>query len=348
MSTERIALTPKSFRLSWIDRVMDAVERLPVPYWLVYLILFFLEAGLFNLIGWQGSWVKPYTLEPLNFLFPLWLWATLTFMTYLDGVAKQSLRTFAPLLEEDAETLACLEVEFTRMPAGLVLITNVVFVLIYMLMMAFTFKPFIQLYQLGPFAAWLAAITGLITFPIGGVLYYHTYRQLRLVSQTVKRVGRFDLFQLDPVYAFSRLTSQTGLIWLLMLTLTQLFFTTKLLSVVSVSLYIIMVLLAIVTLVLPLRSVHQRLVEEKRRLLAEANQRLESKLERLHRSLDADHLDEVATIREAVCILVDEREILVKIPTWPWRSTTFVGFVTALIFPIFLVVLQIILEKLIL
>jgi hypothetical protein len=347
MGAQQIEQTPIPVKISWIERLMDAVERGPLPYWVVYPALFFLETAILHLIGWQDGWVKPYMLERINFLYPLWAWVPLLAMTYLDGVAKQSLHDFAALLADSPEDLAKLEAEFMNMPPGPVFATGLIWVGVYALMMVISFGTFVRDYGLGPIAAFVSILTGLVTFPFGGVLYYHTIHQLSLVRATVNRVEQFNLFQLEPVYAFSRLTARTGLVWLLMLTLTQLFFTIRLLSVVSITLYFIMVLLALAAFVLPIWSVHQRLVDEKCRLLSEVNQRLESRFERLHRSLDADHLDEVATIREAVGALVEEREILSKIPTWPWRAGTLAGFVSALILPIILVMIQIGLEKLI-
>ena len=345
MSAERIEIAPMRAKPSWTDRLMDAVERGPLPYWIVYPALFLLEAAIFHLIGWQDGWVKPYTLERINFLYPLWAWFPLLAMTYLDGVAKQSLQAFASLLDDSPEDLARLEEEFTHMPPGPVIATGLIWVGVYALMMVISFGSFVRDYGLGNFAMLVSGLVGLVTFPVGGVLYYHTIRQLRLVSETVKRVRQFNLFQLDPVYAFSRLTSQTGLFWLLLLTLTQLVFPANLLTVVSISLYVIMVVLVCAAFMLPIWSVHHRLKDEKSRLISEANQRLESKLEGLHRSLDADHLEEVVTIREAVCALVEEREILSKIPTWPWRTGTLAGFVSALILPVILVLIQVGLEK---
>jgi hypothetical protein len=290
--------------------------------------------------------VERYALEPINFLYPLWMWAPLMAMTYLDGVALQSLRAFAPLLEDDPQSHPRLEYEFTHMPARPVLISALIWALIYAGLMLISFEPFLELYRLGPAAMWLSAITGLITFPIGGVLYYHTLRQLRLVSKTLGRVKQFNLFRLEPVYAFSRLTSHTGLIWLALLTLTQVFFPLRLLTGWTLAIYVVQAVLVLAAFVLPLWNVHQRLVAEKRRRLAEVDQRLDSKLQRMHRSLDADHLEEMEVIRHALQGLADEREILGKIPTWPWRTGTITGFASAMLLPVLLLLIQIILERL--
>ena len=346
MGAEQVSYAGAGFHLSPINRLMNAVRRLPLPYWLVYLGLFSLEAGIFHLVAWQDGWVPRYSLEPVNFLFPLWLWGPLLAMTYLDDVARQSIRDFAPLLDEDRETIAGLEAAFASMPSGPVWITGLIWVFVYALFMLATFGTVLQLYQLGPFAIWWAVITGLMTFPIGGVIYYHSIHQLRLVNQTLARVKRINLFRLEPVYAFSRLTARTGLVWLVLLTLTQVFFPIQMVSAPQFIVYGVQALFVLAAFVLPLWSVHQRLVDEKRSLLADVNQRLESKLQRLHRALDSDHLDELDPIRQAIGGLTDEREILSKIPTWPWRTETLTGFASAMLLPIVLLLIQLLLERL--
>ena len=44
----------KPYPPSYLDRFMDFVQRLPVPYWLTYLLLFILESAVFHLFAWGG------------------------------------------------------------------------------------------------------------------------------------------------------------------------------------------------------------------------------------------------------------------------------------------------------
>ena len=57
---------------SFLDRFMDSVERLPVPYWLTYLLLFILQSSLVHIAAWLDGWLPAYRLDPLLFLFPAW------------------------------------------------------------------------------------------------------------------------------------------------------------------------------------------------------------------------------------------------------------------------------------
>ena len=62
-----------AYKPSWIDRVITTVERLPMPYWLVYLALFAAEVAVFHVVSWVDGWVPPFQFERFTMLFPLWL-----------------------------------------------------------------------------------------------------------------------------------------------------------------------------------------------------------------------------------------------------------------------------------
>ena len=79
---------------------------------------------------------------------------------------------------------------------------------------------------------------------------------------------------------------------------------------------------------------HQRLNHAKKRLIAENDQRFESVLNELNEQIDARHLDQVEALTKTITGLSTQRDILNKIPTWPWRAGTFRGMATTLLLPI--------------
>ena len=252
---------------------------------------------------------------------------------------------FSPLLELDEEGLQQLKDEFTTMPARGVLLNGLVWSIMYIPLAFLVLKAFFAAYGVGTVFAVFAFLVGLVTYFTGSAIYYHSLRQLRLVSRTVKMVKQFNLFHLDPVYAFSRLTSRTGVSWMLMLSLTLLVFPLQLVSLLGLAILIMQVVLALAAFVLPLQFVNNRLVAEKRTLLAELNQRLEAILGRLHRCLDENKLAELSGLNSAVSALNAERDALTRIPTWPWRSGTLTGFLSAIGLPILLYLLQLVIGK---
>jgi hypothetical protein len=278
-------------------------------------------------------------------MFPLWLWGPLAIMTYLNSVALDALANFRPLMDSSDEAMRRLQYEFTTMPARPVLLSGAVWTIVYVVFTYLALDSMYATYQFGRLSEVTSIVRGSISFFIGSALYYHTIRQLRLVNRTVRTVKQFDLFQLEPVYAFSALTSRTGVSWVLLLSLTLLTVPIQAAPVPTLSLLVIQLVLAIAAFVLPLRIVNSRLVSEKRRLLSELDQRVKGTLASLHRCLDDSALAEVAQLNTAIAGLNAERDILTKVPTWPWRAGVFTGFLSIVVLPILLFIVQLVLGR---
>jgi len=58
-------------------------------------------------------------------------------------------------------------------------------------------------------------------------------------------------------------------------------------------------------------------------------------------------MGQVTQLKDALLGLTAEHEILDKIPTWPWRSGTLTGFLSAAVLPIVLFMIQLIIQKLV-
>ncbi len=331
---------------SFLDRFMGFVVRLPLPYWLTYLLLFFLQSLLTHAVAWIAGWLPAFTFNPILFVFPVWLWGPLAFITHLNRVALDALADFSPLLDLDDQRLARLKVEFTVMPARNLLLSALIWSIVYLGLTLPAFEAYSAAFGFGPALAMLVTIEGLISFATGSAIFYHSFRQLRQVNLAVKMVSQFNLFQLDPVYSFSRVTSQIGIAWIIMLSLTLLLFPIRDANLGLLVILALQVVLAVAAFVLPLWFVNRRLVSGKRRLLAEHNRRLESTLERLHAYLDWKQPEQAAQLNSALAGLNLERNVLMSIPTWPWRTGTLTTFLSTLGLPVFIFLLQLLLRKL--
>jgi hypothetical protein len=324
---------------------MDSVQRLPIPYLLTYFLLFLLESTLFHIVAWVDGWLPAYRFSGFALIFPLWLWGPLSVMTYLNSVSLEALTNFRPLMDIPDETMRRLKYEFTTMPAPGVIISGAVWTIVYVVFTYLALDTMYAAYGFGGLSESASIVRGWISFFVGSAIYYHTIRQLRLVNRTVRMVKQFDLFRLEPVYAFSALTSRTGVSWVILLSLTLLTVPIQAAPFPTLAMLLVQVALAIAAFVLPLRIVNSRLVSEKRRLLAELDQRVKATLARLHRCLDDNALAEVAQLNSAIVGLNAERDILTKTPTWPWRAGVFTGFLSIVALPIMLFLLQLLLAR---
>jgi hypothetical protein len=330
---------------SFIDRFLAFVDRLPGPSWLALLVLFVLQSLAVHAMAWIDGWLAAPMLEPILFLFPLWLWLPLAIIAYLNAISLEALSSFSPLLDLDEDGLERLKAEFTTMPARGVLLSGVIWAGVYLILLYLTFDAVSSSLGLGLFLMLVISLEGLVAFSVGSAIYYHSLRQLRLVNRTVKMIKQVNLFQLDPVYAFSRVTSRAGISWMILLSFTLLLYPIQLTNVPILGILVLQLVLALAAFVLPLRLVNYHLVSEKRRLLAELNQRVERTLDRLHRCLDDNELGEMEQLSDAIANLNAEREILTKIPIWPWRAGTLTSFLSAIVLPIVLLLIQVIIES---
>jgi hypothetical protein len=333
------------YKPSFVDRLRGAFERLPMPYWLTYLLFFILHSLILHILAWSDGWVPIFTFNPILCLFPLWLWGPLAIMTYLDQISLEALHNFRPLLSVHEDTLQRLEYAFSNMPARTVMISSIFWTIFYFLLTYLAFDTFYVAYRVGSLYIVLGILLGVFPFLIGSAIYYHSFRQLFLINRVVKMVKHFSLFQLEPVYVFSGVTARTGVAWIILLSLTLVIFPLQISTIPTLVMLVSQVFLAIAAFVLPLWIVNQRLVAEKRGLLAEVNKRMESLLSQLHHKIDENKLEELNRLNDAISSLSAEREVISKIPTWPWRAGTLTSFTTAILLPIILFIIQVVLGR---
>jgi hypothetical protein len=69
-------------------------------------------------------------------------------------------------------------------------------------------------------------------------------------------------------------------------------------------------------------------------------------LEAVHAPLERQEMGRMEQFESTQALLHAEREVLSKLPTWPWRPETLRGFLSAIAAPIFLLIAQLALERL--
>ena len=335
------------YAASFLDKFMAFVERQPIPYWLTYFVAFLVQSAIMHILAWTTGWLPSYTLSSILFLFPIWQWVPLVIMTYSNSVSRQALASFSPLLDLEEKELVRLKYKFSTMPARGVILGSVTWGIVYIILVYGTINPVMEYFGFGPFLATVTILEGLFAYLTGSAIYYHSFRQLGLINRTVKMVRRFNLFQLDPVYAFSRVTSFIGVSWMIMLTLTLLTFPIQFISGLVLVILGLQVVLGVAAFVLPLWFVHIRLRSEKLKLLSELNRQFESTITKLHGCLEKNDMGPVPHLKDALQGLSAERDVMNQIRTWPWSNSTLTGFLSATLLPIVLFIIQLVIQKLI-
>jgi hypothetical protein len=171
-----------------------------------------------------------------------------------------------------------------------------------------------------------------------------------MVRELHARATNINLLNLDPAHAFAALTARTGIGMILLLLIVFLVDPTFLLGpgldLVSIALTSMILTVAIAIFVLPVIGIRDELDQEKQLALNEIGSLLQTASEHLHKRVRVADYQDMVKARSAIEALIRERELMEKIPTWPWDPKTLRGFVSALLLPIILWLVTRLLEEL--
>ncbi len=321
---------------SWVDRLTAAIDRLPAPPWVVYLLLAGVELILISIPFWSDGAVPFPQVERFTFLSVVWTMMPLALIHHLDTLAGPALDRIRPacrMTDAEAERVRS---ELQSMPVAPALSASAlgVAVMAYFLV----FHP--ELVE-GAFRApltppqWFISVAFFIpNFALLGTLVYHTIRQLRLIDQVYQRADRLDLFNLSPLYAFAGLAARTVIAWAVTLYLTVALYPSFLLVDSAAAALAVQVLLLALAFTLPLVGIHLRIRDAKEQALAGAGARLSRAIGDLNRATDKRSLRDVDRVNKMITTLVASREVLEKVPTWPWRPGTPLAVGTTLFLPV--------------
>ncbi|MFN2137925.1 MAG: hypothetical protein ACK2UK_18365 [Candidatus Promineifilaceae bacterium] len=315
-----------------VDQFLAWVDRLPFPAWLCYLLLLAALIIFFNGLAWIDGSLRFPTFDLYRSSVPVYPVASLALIHYLNGVALRALADFRPVLgvgDAEYQQLAYKLVTLPRRGTRVTLALSLLFTAAYIY-----YTPYlVALFGSSPLVAIAESAVYAFTFGMIAVFIYHIMRQLRLVSLIHASATEINLFQRTPLYAFSKLTAQTGISLLLMNYFGVLTDPATFENIALFALTIAASLVALLCFILPLRGMHNQIVAEKNRLRAECSARLEATIEELFARADAQELAEVDGLHQLMASLGAICERIEKIPTWPWEPGTFMSFLTVFILP---------------
>lgn len=323
---------------------MGVFLKLPIPYWLTMMILVLLQTLLMHGLAWIDGWLPVFHFDKILLLFPAWLWGPIGIMIHLNSIAVQALEGFRPLIPQDDQVVAGLRREFSTTRTKGLIINAVIWLAAYLITNFLAFAA-IKAFGYGTFFTDTIFVEGLISYLIGGAIYYYSLRQLLLVHQTVKLVKHINLFDLDPVYSFSRLTSRIGIAWVVLASVTLLLFPLTIATTAVVAVLAVQMIFAVAAFVLPLGVIHSQLVADKRKLLAEHNLHMQQILKQLHGFLSDGDLEKAGQLKLVLESMNFEYTALMRIPTWPWRAGTLTGFATSIVLPVAIFLIQLFIRQ---
>ena len=332
---------------SWVDRLTAWVDRLALPAWVVYLIPAVALFALITAITWWDGTFPVGEFFPFHAVPGIVTAYGVVLMHYLDRAALRSLEVARPVLDVDDEGYRLLRYELSTMPARATLLASLggmAFAVVVIFALPDSLRGQMYLFTSTP-ATVLEVTVFILLWAVWGPLTYHTVRQLGLVNHIYTQRARIDVFNLDPLYSLSWLTARTALGWVVVPYVFVLLVPGLLGNALTFALFMFNMLLGAVAFVWPLVGAHRMIEAAKKTRQREANMRFDALSAELHRRADRGVFDGMAGLNEAMEAVQRERDVLEKIPTWPWRGETINVLSTALLLPAVLWFVTRILER---
>jgi hypothetical protein len=304
---------------AWIDLLTTWIDSLPIQAWLFYVLLlsaislvnFFILIPIMVLSGTQ--------LFYSSFLLTLLLIA----IHSLSYLAKSSFEQFSSSLDYSKAQIA----EWRH---------------------RFLFAS--------PWLGWITLILGILASAFEGTFYdvgvsaltlfymANSIRRLRLVIFLHSKVDNIDLFHLSPLRAFSRFSSSTAII-LLMPILSGAPYTN--INAETLVFYGVNGVLALAVFILPLVGLRNRINLVRSQKIHEIMEDVELIAKNAREAVHQDDVDKLAKLKSGLDLMLIQREELQRVQTWPWKTSTIQGFLSAFMLPIIIWLITRILERVI-
>ena len=329
---------------SWVDRLTDWVDRLPIPWWLFYVLLALVLCGAVAVALWRTGVYAAVGFHPMQVWLPIEAVYLLGLIHGLDHAAASSMERFRPAFRGEEAAFAEGLYRMTTLPAWPTLIITVAAVLS---------LPFGR-YEMAQIQTGGLELVPVLFLVILAILYipsypffYHVWHQLREIHRLHRDRAEVRLAHIRPMYALSRVTSLTALG---VVAYNYGWFLAQpgvdpgnpvIIGETALSLVI-----ALVVFAWPLWGAHQSLAEAKERGLTGVAARKESARAQLHQAVDSGKLERVDPLHKALEALQAENVELGKVPTWPWAPGTLRNLMGAVLLPMLLWLIQYGLQKL--
>ncbi len=340
---------PKTpYPISWQNRFFNALNRIPLPNVITYLLFILIAAfGVYPLLWMIGS--LPFGdigRDALQYSF--WLLFGLVAWRLVDGASIKALREFRPALPVSDAKYAALEHRFLYLSAAMGWVMTLMSVL-FTALGTFLF-PTLVIYVLPSDAATIIANSIFLTlmWSLVGAFFATVVNRLRLIRDFYAMVKDVDLFNQGRLTALSTLTMRMSLVFVFGNLVSYLFniaLEDERNIAAAVFFLIVNTIMAIGTFTIPLVRFHLRLVEEKKRMKALNSENITLTYKRLYEQVRSNKLQDAEKIRHSLASLMDVGQLIEKAPTWPWETRTLRDFVSALTLPLLLWLIQGVLSR---
>lgn len=334
------------YKPSIFDRFTNWVRSLPIRAWIFYIGL-----GLFLILIqmvflWLDGGLQAEALFPVIIFNGLAAPFLLGLIHLLDDQAVAALNAMRPSLDITEAEFEGYHYRLSTMPVLAPIVAAIIMMVIFILIEQLSIAPlrYAALDQLPVFSVLYQFIDKLSAFLFGTFLY-HTVRQLRLVNTLKSDHARVNLFHIEPLQAFSKLTATTAVSLVFGIYGWMLLNPELLGNPVSLGFSLLISVLALVVFIWPLYGVHQLMETEKSGMLHEIDQHFETVFTKFNQRFVDGEFMAVEGLNRTIASLEIQNNRIKASPTWPWKPETARVVITAIALPLVLMILQFFVER---
>lgn len=340
---------------------MGWIERLPGPIWAAYIAL---TGVSFSVVALEATLSSRglFGQDPAYFAYAVFHVLTLAGYHVLSLGGRSAWDAFRPAVELDDATSARRRAELSTTPAVPGAVLYVVGVAAYLLLLASSPEGFDLVGHQPAFVAVRVAAEAFWLAPVSLMVGFLLIRQVRIVSRLHRSVVSVDLLEPGPLHAMAKLTARSAIVLLLvqLLVFVPLPNMSESARLTLILVFGPFILVSAAAFFLPLRGMHGVLEKEQLRRLSEVNARIDAAITALHgvvdeeagapRDADSHRLAQVRIdgLNKALSSLLQEREFIGKLSTWPWDPGTLRAVASAVALPVILFLLTRALERFVL
>ena len=317
-----------------VDRALAAVYRLPGPAEVWFVAAGGLLALAVNAVLWITGAANAWEFNLELVVAAMLVGSLLALSTFMRRTADAAFEDFRPALgdptSEDAERHRLLSIPDRAFVIGAVAMV-VLTTTLYLVFVRPTIAP------RPPVAEALVATSWVLFSVVIGLVITQTLIQLRAVRHLSEAARNIDVLNSGPVDALSRVTAVGAVGLLVLITAANIGVPASASGFIALDIGLIV--FALTAFVLPLQVMHRRLSGQKADLLAASADRLKTVLDALHRAIDGHDFTTADALNKMVSSAIAERDLLTRLPTWPWTTTTIRGFASALLLPVVIFVI---------
>jgi hypothetical protein len=345
-TTTKIKIEARPYQPSWIDRFTLWVEKLPMREWLFYVGVGLVLILIQMLFLWLDGGLQFAALLPAVVFNALMIPYSLGLIHLLDNQGVTALNSMRPALAITDPEFDDLRYRLSTMRFRPTFIVGLTLVVLLILTERSGTEParYAALDDLPVFAIVYHVIDKSIAF-VYGPFIYHSTAQLRLVNTIYSNHTRINLFDLKPLYAFSRLTASTAAGLAIPVYGWMLINPELLTNPLSVGATVAFTILGVAAFVWPLVGAHRLMEKEKERLLHDIDLQFEAVFAMLNQRIRDGDFSATDQLDGTIASLEIQHRKIKAIPTWPWKPETARFVLTALALPPVLRIIQALVER---